>query len=1285
VSPEERGRLSRIEELVQTLRDAERELHTLTAGQLDTVSSEGGQPFLLGEAQQRLLRSEAAQRLIAEQQLAIFDALPAHVALMDTEGVILSVNDAWRRFGQANEVQGDHFGIGLNYLAVCDAAVGEHSRGGVVAADGIRRVLRGEITQFSLEYPCHSPTERRWFRLMTAPLNDSQPRGALVMHVNVTERRLAEERSHESVARSAEAERIAQFGSWEMSLLDMEDLFRNPLTVSDELLRIVGVDPATPHPAADLALLLTPEVRAEFIEVVQAAIRERRPYSLIHRLRRTDGAERVLHQLGRFFFDEVTGRPLKLVGTAHDITEQTRVDEALRDSEREQRLLAEQLEGERARLAAAQRVAKVGSWETNRATLEVIWSEETHRIFETDPATFQPTHARFLELVHPDDRAAVEAAFVAPMVARELSSIEHRVILAGGRTKIVEERWQTLLDERGQPVRALGTCHDITDRKQADEALRRSRDLLRIASNAARLGGWMLELPAWKFSLSEELLAIHDLPESAEPTQEELVALYSPEPREVLARHMDACLRDGTPYDVELPKSTATGRQIWLRSIGEAVRDADGRIVRLQGAGQDVTARKLAESELARIHRALRLLSNCNEALVRAQSEQALLDQVCRIAVDDDSYQLAWVGYANDDEGKTISVRAHAGAHQGYLEGLPLSWSPDAPEGNGPAGMTIRTGKFVASRDLAADSHFAFWRHKVLSKGMRSVLCFPLRDASRTFGMISLVASEVSAASANELKLLQELVDNLAFGIVGLRAREAHQRSEQKLREQAALLDQTHEAIFVRDLDDRITYWNRGAERLYGWTAAEVLGLRTAELFHRTDAIRLAQARVAQERVIATGEWSGELTQMNKVGRSLLVAARWSLLRDPQGLPRAVLTMGADITEKRQLEMQLLRTQRLESIGTLAGGIAHDLNNVLTPILSSIAMLSEDETRPDKQEDLALLEASAQRGAAMVRQILSFARGEPQGPHKRVDVIAITAEVLTMVRETFPKDISSVLRQGETTWAIQGDATQIHQLLTNLCVNARDAMHEGGVLTLALDGVVVDEVRAQMSPDTPTGQYLRIRVEDTGSGMVPEVRDRIFEPFFTTKPSGKGTGLGLSTCHAIARSHRGFILVSTELGKGSRFDVYLPAERVEARVEATSTQEQVPRGRGELVLVVDDEEAIRKLARRTLERFGYRVLVAANGAEAVSLYTAHLGAIAAVLTDMSMPIMDGPTTIVALQAIDSSVRIVGSTGLDTDEKAVQARALGVTHWVPKPYTADALLRMLRAVIAKDPR
>ncbi len=791
----------------------------------------------------------------------------------------------------------------------------------------------------------------------------------------------------------------------------------------------------------------------------------------------------------------------------------------------------------------------------------------------------------------------------------------------------------------------------------------------------------MIEMPTRKLRFSDELLAIHDLPEGAEPMEDELVALYAPEPRAELRRLMEACLRDGTPYDIELPKSTATGRQIWLRSIGEAVRGADGHVVRIQGAGQDITSRKLAERELARMNRALRLLSRCNEALVRAQSEQELLDQVCRIAVEDGGYLLAWVGYANDDEAKSIGVRAKAGANLGYLDGLRLSWSADVPEGNGPAGKSVRSGERVACRDVTVDADFAYWRDRAVASGIQSALCFPIRQAARTFGVIALFAAQVSAAGEDELELLQELADDLAFGIVNLRAREEHRRAEQKVREQAELLDQTSEAIFVRDLDDRITYWNRGAERLYGWTAAEALGRQAIELFHR-DAGGVAQTRAALQRVVSMGEWGGELTKTNKAGKLLLIAGRWSLLRDTQGQPRAVLSVDGDITEKRQLEMQLLRTQRLESIGTLAGGIAHDLNNALTPILSSIALLREDETRPDRREDLAVLETSAQRGAAMVRQLLAFARGEPQKTHERIDVVDVADEVLKNLRDTLPANISAVFPTAATRCAIRGEPTQIHQLMTNLCANARDAMPNGGVLTLTLEGVVVDDVLAGTMTGQSPGPYLRVRVADTGIGMSPEVRDRVFEPSFTTKPAGEGAGLGLSTCHAIARNHGGFIVVASELGKGSCFDVYLPGDvQAAAPVEVPSTKPELPRGRGGLVLVVDDEEAIRKLVRRILDRYGYRVLVAAHGAEALEVYAANPGVISLVLTDMSMPVMDGPTTVAAIQAIDPSMRFIGSSGLDADGKAAKARALGVTHWVPKPYTASELLLMLRAALA----
>jgi len=372
----------------------------------------------------------------------------------------------------------------------------------------------------------------------------------------------------------------------------------------------------------------------------------------------------------------------------------------------------------------------------------------------------------------------------------------------------------------------------------------------------------------------------------------------------------------------------------------------------------------------------------------------------------------------------------------------------------------------------------------------------------------------------------------------------------------------------------------------------------------------------------------------------------------------------------------------MESIGTLAGGIAHDLNNVLSPILMAASMLQDEETDPARLDDLRTIAACAERGADMVRQLLSFARGGGKR-RERVDLGAIAREVQRIVRDTFPKHITFRLRAPAPAWEVQGDPTQMHQLLTNLCVNARDAMPGGGTLTVSVEGVVLDEVYAGMAVDARPGPHVLVTVEDTGTGMAPDVVDRIFEPFFTTKQTGQGTGLGLSTVHAIVRNHRGFLNVYSEPGRGTRFRVYLPAEvPAAAALEESAARSTLPRGSGELVLLVDDEEHIRTVTGRTLERFGYRVVAAANGAEAVLLYAQHRGDVAVVLTDMNMPVLDGPATIVALRTIDPGIRVVGSSGLDAGGHLAKAVDAGVKVFVPKPYTADTLLNALRKVLTE---
>jgi len=499
--------------------------------------------------------------------------------------------------------------------------------------------------------------------------------------------------------------------------------------------------------------------------------------------------------------------------------------------------------------------------------------------------------------------------------------------------------------------------------------------------------------------------------------------------------------------------------------------------------------------------------------------------------------------------------------------------------------------------------------------------------------------------------------------------------AEEKLRQQAALLDHAQDAILVLSLDHHIRYWSKGAERVYGWRAAEAEGALAPALLHR----ETRGFHAANLEALSKGAWHGELEQFTRDGRPLEMECRWTLVRGEGGKPQSILAIHTDITQRKRLEAQFLRAQRMESIGTMAGGIAHNLNNVLAPIVMSVDLLADSEKDPERRQILGLIEKSARRGAEMIRQVLSFSRGA-EGRRSRVDVRELIQDLAAIARETFPKNIQVELRVGDGLWDVEGDATQIHQVLLNLCVNSRDAMPGGGVISIKAENFEVDAHYAAMNLGARVGPHVKIEVSDTGCGIPPEIIDKIFDPFFTTKEQGKGTGLGLSTCVAIIKGHRGFLRARSEPGRGSNFGVYFPALEGEARTGAASSPQSLPRGKGELVLVVDDEPTILQVTQHTLEHFGYRVLVASDGSEAVSIYARHRAEVAVVLTDMMMPIMDGPATIKVLRHMNPKVKVIGASGISSHGRVAQAMADGLNHFLSKPYAAESLLRLLRKVL-----
>jgi PAS domain S-box-containing protein len=505
--------------------------------------------------------------------------------------------------------------------------------------------------------------------------------------------------------------------------------------------------------------------------------------------------------------------------------------------------------------------------------------------------------------------------------------------------------------------------------------------------------------------------------------------------------------------------------------------------------------------------------------------------------------------------------------------------------------------------------------------------------------------------------------------------------AERQIREQADLLNHANDAIIVTDLEGRVIFWNRGAEKLYGWSAAEAMGQISPALFGPDNVAALTGPLAT---VARTGEWRGELRLHHRSGRPIVVKSNFTLIRDDQGRPKARFGISSDITANRQLEEQFFRAQRLESIGLLAAGIAHDLNNVLAPILMGAPMLRLRTKDPMDIKLLGSMEKSAERGASLVRQILGFAHGVGGQPQP-VQLKHLARDIIAVIEETFPKSITFEHNLPSDLWIISANPTQMHQVLLNLCVNARDAMPQGGTLRLQVKNTVLDERAAAAMKGAQPGSYVVLEISDTGTGIAPDLLEHIWEPFFTTKAANHGTGLGLSTVRGIVEKHSGFITLQTAVGRGTTFQVYLPASETSVGPLSNSPLPSIPRGHGELILIVDDEADIREVVSATLISHGYRVLVAVDGLEAVALFAPRSAEIKLVITDLHMPGLEGGTLAIVLRRLDPGVRLLAMSGLSAGRsRTAPLPGIFGDAFMKKPFTMETLLKTVHQQLPEPP-
>jgi PAS domain S-box-containing protein len=677
-------------------------------------------------------------------------------------------------------------------------------------------------------------------------------------------------------------------------------------------------------------------------------------------------------------------------------------------------------------------------------------------------------------------------------------------------------------------------------------------------------------------------------------------------------------IRTGRPMiDKEEREESKDGRVTWVASTKLPWLDDAGKIIGIMGISRDVTGRKLAEDEIIRTAREWQTTFDA------AKDAIWILDQDNRILRTNKAAEKYFSRPCCDMMGKPCWEIAH-----GTTEPIPNCPFVRAHKSHQREMMELHQGDCWL--EITVD---------------------PITDAEgRLAGAVHIV-SDITARKRAE----QQMKEALDFN--------------------RAIIADAAVGIVVFKASGPCVLANEAAAKILGGTVSGILGqdFRQFISWHSSGKLQMAEEVLATKK---SRQWEGTLITM--FGREVSLVSHFSHFIQ-NGEPH-LLQFLTDVTEKKKLEAQFLRAQRMESIGTLAGGIAHDLNNVLAPLLISVQLLGDKVTDADGRRMLAMLEANVHRGTDLVRQVLAFGRGI-QGERVLVQIAHIAREIKSIVQETFPKSVQFQMEIARDLWKITGDATQIEQVLLNLSVNARDAMPDGGKLSLKMENKSLDQIYADANLESKPGRYVVISMTDTGMGMTREVQDRIFEPFFTTKEHGKGTGLGLSTTLAIVKSHGGFIHCYSEPGKGSTFKVYLPAgDAPDVQAALGKAADKLPRGHNELVLVVDDEEPIRRVAKQVLESFGYRTLSAVNGVEAVKIYKARKDEIAVVITDMAMPVMDGPATIAALRAINPRIRIIATSGLDSGNRPGAA----IRPFIAKPYTADGLLLVIQSVLRGEP-
>jgi signal transduction histidine kinase/ActR/RegA family two-component response regulator len=697
-----------------------------------------------------------------------------------------------------------------------------------------------------------------------------------------------------------------------------------------------------------------------------------------------------------------------------------------------------------------------------------------------------------------------------------------------------------------------------------------------------------------------------------------------------------------------------------------------------QAAQQELIERERAEEALRGVNRALRVLSECNQAVIRATEEFGLLDEICQLIIEVGGYRLAWVGFAEQDEGKTVRPMARAGSEDGYLQMVNITWA-DTKRGRGPTGTAIRTGEPVIARNILTDPRMAPWRTAATRRGYASSIALPLVAKGQAFGALSIFAAEPDAFDTEEVRLLTELADNLAYGIDALRTRAERQRAEE---ERASLLAQVQEraeqvrqimntvpeGVLLLDANSRVVLANPLAEEYLVTLADAQVGEALSRLGDRP----LVELLTSPSK----GRW-----HQAKTGDRIFEVAVQPIETDP-ATEGWVLVIW-DVTQERETQQRIQQQERLAAVGQLAAGIAHDFNNIMAVIALYTQLGLRTPDLPLKlRGHLETVSRQARQATNLIQQILDFSRRAVL-ERRPMDLVLFLKEQIRLLERTLPESIKIGLTYGADEYMVNADPTRMQQVIMNLAFNARDAMPEGGTMRIVLERIGVEDRKEAPLPEMSPGEWVRVTMGDTGTGIPPGVLPRIFDPFFTTKAPGKGSGLGLAQVHGIVKQHEGEIDVTTKLGEGTTFILYLPALPVVEPEMLPGETSVLIQGHGETILLVEDNAAAREALVHSLETLNYQVLEAANGREALAVLDHHADEIGLILSDVVMPEMGGIALFHTLKQRELPVPVVLLTGHLVEGELQMLRAQGLGAWLRKPPSLEKLAEVIARALRES--